>query len=728
VKADQCLKEFSLKIRHGTAVRKDYDLCKNGIEQLEFPEHKQPFYLLLAHYHRAIDREPIKSLEILAPLVVPNDVAEKWIAEQRDAAQKAFEKWSKEFEIAKQAKKKKDEIPKRPEGIFVEFPAMETWKLDDSTAAVCIEIARNFIILNRHEEAFNVTNTVGQHCDKEYKILAAECAADLMSWTKMYSKAVEFYDLALRFFRAIRENGDEFVILTEDEQRIIKNRINYKRGAIYKLAEQGRFTPDWLAYRDAQRKHLDEESLLEAIWMYLDVIKNYPNTLNAEASECYVIKILTMFSNPAFVKEAAKRYSIILDELDEAKAHLRQAKRTAMAQPFLVGFEAYVERLKYVVKMWESTPFGRKALQQAEERAEKFIEKNKYGLYRGEVLLDIGTAHLVSFFDTDNGEKWLNRAAEWYDNVQQFDKDLKDFELPESVRKVSQPPKNERYKDEWTNIRLSQPKPGDFFNRRSCNWYMNSKQKEIVLLLGLIHFANNDIENTKRQWNKLTLLDQEFYQEQKQRGKENLTTYARLIWDLENQKTSFYATSDEMKLFDQPKLRLAVLLADLDMENENYKAAEKKYRGILDMQEVKVRKDRSSYIAYALATSFFMQFKTTEAMNIYMYFAPGGLFEKTISAPRALLNYANYMTQNTNNMNNFEKGVLCYKYLSTQYSETQEGQWALYLLGVGYDQVGRTTDAISTWKKYLQQYPHGGFVAHVKKKLLTYKNILNKIN
>ncbi|MDR1140210.1 MAG: hypothetical protein LBL62_00860, partial [Planctomycetaceae bacterium] len=346
--ADKFRKEFSQKIRRGTAVRKDYDVCKNGIEPLKFDEHKQPFYLLLALYHRTIDREPVKALEILAPLVVPVDVAEKWIAEQREAAQKEFEKWSKDFETAKQAKKRKDDIPKRPEGLFVEFPAMDTWKLDDSTAAVGIEIATNFILLNRHEEAFNVINFIGQNCDKEYKILAAECAADLMSWTKMYGQAVEFYDLALRFFRAIRENGDEFVILAEDEQRIIKNRINYKRGSIYKLAEQGRFTLDWLAYREAQRKHLSEESLLEAIWMYLDIIKNYPNTLSAEASECYVIKILTLFSNPAFVKEAAKRYKIIENELEDAKAHLRQAKRTAMAQPFIVGLEAYVERLKFV--------------------------------------------------------------------------------------------------------------------------------------------------------------------------------------------------------------------------------------------------------------------------------------------------------------------------------------------------------------------------------------------
>ncbi|MDR2407720.1 MAG: hypothetical protein LBE13_06380, partial [Bacteroidales bacterium] len=48
VKADKFRKEFSFKIRRGTAVRKDYDICKNGIEQLEFSEHKQPFYILLA--------------------------------------------------------------------------------------------------------------------------------------------------------------------------------------------------------------------------------------------------------------------------------------------------------------------------------------------------------------------------------------------------------------------------------------------------------------------------------------------------------------------------------------------------------------------------------------------------------------------------------------------------------------------------------------------------------
>jgi hypothetical protein len=727
VQADKFRKEFSFKIRCGTAIRKDYDACKNGLEQLEIEEHKQPFYLLLAHYHRTIDREPVKALEVLAPLVVTNDIAEKWVTEQREAAQKAFEKWSKEFEAAKQAKKKKDEIPKRPEGLFVEFPSWETWKLDNNTAAVCLEIATNLMILNRHEEALKIINAVGEKCDKEYKILAAECAADLMVLTNMYDNAITFYNFALRFIHAIRENGDEFVILTADEQQIIKNRINDKRGAIYKLAEQGRFPQEWLDYRESQRKHLEEESLLEAYWMYLDVTKNYPNTFCAEASECYVIKILTMFSNPAFIKEAAKRYDIILDQLEDAKARLRQAKRTAMPQSFIAGLEAYVERLKYVVKMWESTPFGRKALQQAEERAEKFIEKNKYGLYRGEVLFDIGTAYLVSFFDTENGEQWLNRAADWFDNVQQFDKDLKDFELPDSVRKVSTPPKNERYKDRWNNVKMSKPKAGDFFNRRTCSWYWNTKRKDVTLLQGLIAFAKEDYETAEKHWNLLAELDKEFYARQKAAGWENATTLARLIWNLRNKKGSLYATPEEMAAFNDPKQRLTLLIADLNMEMQDYLSAEKSFRVLLNDRDIRNNRNKSAYCTFALATALMMQHKSKEAIKLFEMFGPNHPFDKTPPAPRAILSYAHYQTQHIDQPDKFMNGNRAYEYLVKTYPDTVQADCAFYYRARNYASSGDILTAINTLKLYLQKYPNANYGDYAKKYIKYFEEIKNRV-
>ena len=50
--ADAFRREFAAKLRNGRADRKDYENCKKGIEALELPEHKRPFYLQLAEYHR----------------------------------------------------------------------------------------------------------------------------------------------------------------------------------------------------------------------------------------------------------------------------------------------------------------------------------------------------------------------------------------------------------------------------------------------------------------------------------------------------------------------------------------------------------------------------------------------------------------------------------------------------------------------------------------------------
>jgi tetratricopeptide (TPR) repeat protein len=288
--------------------------------------------------------------------------------------------------------------------------------------------------------------------------------------------------------------------------------------------------------------------------------------------------------------------------------------------------------------MWESTPFGRKALQQAEERAEQFIEKNKYGLYRGEVLLDIGTAHLVSFFDVDNGEKWLNRTAEWFDNVQQFDKDLKDFELPESVRKVSQPPKNERYKDRWTNVKLSQPKPGDFFNRRSCSWYWNSKRKDATLLQGLIAFAKEDYETAEKHWNLLAELDKEFYAQQKASGWENATTLARLTWNLRNQKGSLYATPEEMASFKDPKRRMAILIADLYYESEKHQKALSIYQRLENRELGTLSKNELAYVIFGIFNCLCWDNKIDEIIYLEQKLKQ---FEGTPTLPRMCMSYAN---------------------------------------------------------------------------------------
>jgi hypothetical protein len=125
-------------------------------------------------------------------------------------------------------------------------------------------------------------------------------------------------------------------------------------------------------------------------------------------------------------------------------------------------------------------------------------------------------------------------------------------------------------KDRWTNVKLSQPKPGQFFNRRSCSWYWNSKRKDTTLLQGLVTFAKEDYETAEKHWNLLAELDKEFYAQQKVSGWENATTLARLTWNLHNTKGSLYATPEEMASFKKPKRRLAILVADLYYESEQH--------------------------------------------------------------------------------------------------------------------------------------------------------------
>ncbi|GHT25390.1 hypothetical protein FACS18942_00060 [Planctomycetales bacterium] len=85
--AEQFRMDFWKKVRRGTAVRKDYDACKNFLEHLESDKQNRQFcillYILLAQYHRTIDREPVKSLEILAPFILEPETASQWITNSK---------------------------------------------------------------------------------------------------------------------------------------------------------------------------------------------------------------------------------------------------------------------------------------------------------------------------------------------------------------------------------------------------------------------------------------------------------------------------------------------------------------------------------------------------------------------------------------------------------------------------------------------------------------------
>ena len=393
--------------------------------------------------------------------------------------------------------------------------------------------------------------------------------------------------------------------------------------------------------------------------------------------------------------------------------------------------------------MWEKTPLGRKALQTVEERAEKFLEKNKYGLYRGEVLLDIGTAHLVSNFDIEKGEQWLNRAAEWFDSARQFDKDLQEFELPEQVRRVSTPPKNERFKDRWENVRLSQPKPGDLFNRRTCEWYFQSKQKELVLMRGLIAFAKNDLEPARECWGQLTILDKDFYEAQAQNGWGNATTHYRLMQRIKHQPGALFATTEEMNSFKGTKRRLAVLIADLYYLAEEPRKAYMLYQLLESGTFGTLSYNEKAYICFAKFSCMGWEPHANEIAYIESKLKA---FVGTPSEVRTILGYANRLTARvsqddlSHGSNSLQKKVKAYEYLVQKFPETEEAEYSTYVLGMIYAELAE--DALAqqgfstaleymsrirkSYERQIEKNPSGPYISDMKLMVARINSYLSK--
>jgi hypothetical protein len=272
----------------------------------------------------------------------------------------------------------------------------------------------------------------------------------------------------------------------------------------------------------------------------------------------------------------------------------------------------------------------------------------------------------------------LTRATEWFDNVQQFDKDLKDFELPESVRKISQPPKNERYKDRWTNIKLSQPKSGQFFNRRSCSWYWNLKRKNATLLQGFVAFAKEDSETAEKHWNLLAELDKEFYAQQKVSGWENATTLARLTWNLRNQKGSLYATPEEMANFKDTKRRMAILIADLYYESEQHQKALSIYQRLENRELGTLSKNEKAYVIYGIFACLCWVPKINE--NQYLRLQWNDM-KNTPSEKRALAGYARRLGNNQPNIFVLEEKLRIRQEVRTRFPDSIESTDFLYFMG-----------------------------------------------
>ena len=79
--------------------RSDAKECAGYLKRAD-DESKPKFALIYARYLRAMEKEPIETLEFLGPWVMEKDKVRDWERAQKDAAKEAYSKWREEYRAA----------------------------------------------------------------------------------------------------------------------------------------------------------------------------------------------------------------------------------------------------------------------------------------------------------------------------------------------------------------------------------------------------------------------------------------------------------------------------------------------------------------------------------------------------------------------------------------------------------------------------------------------------
>lgn len=345
-------------------------------------------------------------------------------------------------EVAK-AKKGRKNLPHKPKTILVELPSLENWDIHAGNSMLAVEVANALLDEGNFELAMGIVDAVGQRFSDESRVLAAETGGDLYARMKLFDRSVEFYDFSLKVLNTLKKNeyelgkGDR--IFFSEEQKILKSRIEKKLVHVKKFRDEDRYGPDWVAYKEAQTAHFAKD-YLNAYRLYQKVISAHPDSIYAEASRCYTIKILAQFADEANLQNAADFIQLKQKQLSELRPKLLSAKKSKNSE-LAEKYQAEMDELAAFLQEIQKIPTGLAALELAEKEAEKFLSEDETGLYRGEVLLEIGLTWLNVFLEPDKAEVWLQRSCNWFEKVKNLDAQLTQFQVPEKSSEISQPPK-----------------------------------------------------------------------------------------------------------------------------------------------------------------------------------------------------------------------------------------------------------------------------------------------
>jgi len=624
---EAALLEIDLKIREHHLAPKEQERLETLAKNDQDSRLRLKYVLLLARNIRVNKKDPIACLVMLGPAVIPEDKVRQWKQSENEAEKTSVENWKSACAQAKS--EGRTELPEKLAGILIPFPPFSEWTLNGENAECAVEIARAHMDMHDYQNALLMVDFLGKKFESEGRVLAAECAGDLMTQMQSYEKAVKFYGFGLDLLRSLVSPGEGQTI----GQKAIEARLIAGLNEAGRLFDIDRYGAGYVLYRDAERKRRGEGSFLEALLLYEDLRQQFPKTVYSEAAMAYSIDCLFALAdeeNLSHVKATVAQEELVLKEQD---ARCRVMKKDKVDQEVLNEQRTRFKETERRLERLKTAPVGGKAANEAKRLASEFLAQNPYGLYRGETMLRLADYCLEYEFNKKDGLAWYQKSCEWFEKVKEADAQVEAFDVPAQAKAVSAPPPAMKCRDDWGNVEWSQIEIGKLFNQRTSAWYVPYHLMMARAKRSLCHFIMGDRNKA------LEGLDIILQVDDTERGSYRVgmpNSYSRLKAEFEQGR--MFATQEELMAF-KGDARTALLVAEYYFEIEQWNEAKRRYERIDRNIRGRLKLSACAYLDFMLGNCALMTGNTEAALQQYKKFET--VYKKTPTWPRAMFNIFN---------------------------------------------------------------------------------------
>ncbi len=264
---------------------------------------------------------------------------------------------------------------------------------------------------------------------------------------------------------------------------------------------------------------------------------------------------------PRYRLEALK----VADEIIETDP----ASQFAAAAGYLKG-EILASRLK------EDTP--KKEIREVREYLERFIRQQPEGLYRGEALMLLGKISLEVEWDAKEAEKNYTQALAWFRKAREKRDAVSLYAaVNDDLKKQAAPTQKPASLNQWKLIVYHDEDPLKLYNTASSPaWYVDNKEKDILLWLGFLALSAGDADSAKKYWEQTRFLDSTV-------GSEN-SQYPSMMMRLMSacRFKMFILSSEELAPVKDRNMRLRLNYASMYYMMEYFPEADKMFSDIFN--------------------------------------------------------------------------------------------------------------------------------------------------